>query len=640
MITLFVDSCRSLLTGKIRPSFVPDAMKNDGSWRNGGWLFNGNGRIFGLSFKGGLEKAQTCRRLAAEIPALVKALRQTTCKAEQDFLKLGDELQTIYGRTSDLARQIVGAISTIDSEDGTGTLHELQALVRESLAKMTAFRSEAASKKEVIRMIAADVAGLGRYCSEAERMATYLTVIGFNIRIESAQKEEFDKLFGVIADEIRKSTGRIVEIIDRIRDDAASLCRDQTQVSCKIATDLAELGALADKADLLVSRAFGQIEELISLACSELCRAGDHSTTLTRQVGEIVMGIQLYDSMNQRIGQIIEALQDVERMIRDGAAEQVDDMVDIFNLQQARLQNLVAEVEEVYGRTQEAFASIGFCVDQLTGSLAGFAEQRDSTAGNPFDQLSEAFLQLDGLLGSGTGLIVDIDELSEKTAGSAGKLSLSLEQIQDISFQTRLIGLNSIVNAARLGEQGQIFEVLSNQLTGMTEYSNTFVGAAERIVGSIRDHIEKTRRQKTDDTAGDGGRDLSIGEVIENSSKQYRRFHEMSVSAGTVAEVVREDLARIQGELDFLGRLQQELLEWSHRCGELAMLLHPWAGTGQKSSEGYRRELAERYTRQQERDIHENMMFLPTAAAAAFPDDGGPAAEDEKAFCDDNVELF
>ena len=639
MISLLLDNCRSLLEGKIHSSVHARAAKNGDRAVKEDVSFIGKSTFPRLPFNGNQKKERSCRQLAEGIPFLIEALRQSTGKAENDFLELGDELQTIYARTTELAKQIVGAISIINADDGTGILHMLQALVSKSLANLATCRDEAARKQEILSMIAADVAGLDRYCAEAERMATYLTVIGFNVRIESAQKEEFDKLFGVIAGEIKKSSARIIEIVGRIRDDADTLCRDQSQVSGRIATDLSALGGLADKADKLVNRAFSQIEELIGLACDELGRASDHSATLTQKIGEIVMGIQLHDSMNQRIEHIVEALQDMEKMIDNEEAEDPAVLLDILNLQQAQLQNLVDEVETAHSRTQDAFEAIGSCVDHLTGSLAGFSAERDSDAGDPFGQLTKAFLQLDELLGSGTALIADIDQSAEKTAESAGKLNLNLEQIQDISFQTRLVGLNSIVKAARLGEQGQTFEVLSNQLTGMTEYSDNFVEAVERTVGSISSHIEKTRRQKILGQADDSDRDFSIGKVVEHCSRQYGQFHEMSASAGISAEAVKEDIARVRGELDFLDRLQLELAGLADQCGQLAGLLQPWAGKGQKSSEQYRQEIAARYTMKQERDIHENMKSKSATVAAASADEEAQQDDVELFFDDDEPVL-
>ncbi len=153
MISLLLDNCRSLLDGKSHPPAVAGAAKNGGSTAPGEGFFAGKRGFSWLSFNGQQKKTRTCRRLAEAIPALIEALRRTSCQAEQDFLTLGEELQTIYARTYELAKRIVGAISTIESDDGSGILQELQALVRESLANLATCRNEAARKEEVIGMI-------------------------------------------------------------------------------------------------------------------------------------------------------------------------------------------------------------------------------------------------------------------------------------------------------------------------------------------------------------------------------------------------------------------------------------------------------------------------------------------------------
>jgi len=664
MFNQFVDGCRSLLVGKSRSSVYSATEEYDR-----GALFAFSGSLSRLTFNG-RKKAQFCHVLAEAVPFLVEEFRGTTGRAEKHFLKLGADLQAIYGKSSELAQQIVGAISSIDTADGTGMLQELKGLVSNGLANLASCREEATGKERIIRKIAAVTGGLDRHCSEAERVGTFLTVVGVNIRIESAQKEEFDSLFGIIAEKIKQSSDRISEIIEQIRSDAASLYLDQLKASRSIAEDLSELGSLTEEADQLVNQAFGQIEELINLACLELGRAGQHSTTLTSRVGEIVMGIQLHDSINQRIEHIIEALEELESTIHDGkTAAQPADLLEILNLQQGQLLSMVEEVEAVYSRTRAALGSIGRCVEDLNGSLAGFAQGSESGRRDPFGRLTGALLQLDRLLGTGAGLIADIDASAENTAQAAGRLSGNLEQIQDIGFQTRLIGLNSIVNAARLGQQGRTFEVLSNHLAGMAAHAESFVGTMESIVEAIRGHIEETKQQ-SGCRAGVSERDLSIAAVVEKCSSRYERFRQMSAAAGSLAETVRLDLVRVDSELDFLDRLRQELLEMSERCDELARPLQAWAGDARKRTGKYRQELAKRYTMQQERDIHESILSLPAAATAStvgetsqqddgvlFFDAGLQArprmsaavgsqsgevtkAEDDKVLFDDNVELF
>lgn len=668
MISRFVDNCRSLLVGENRSSGESASRKEGGNSNDRGVFFALSGSLSRLAFNSRLKQSQSSLALAEAVPSLVEEFRGTTARAEKHFLKLGSDLQDIYGKSNELAQQIVGAISSIDAADGTGMLQELKELVSDGLANLAACREEATGKERVIKKIAAVTGGLDRHCSEAERVGTYLTVVGFNIRIESAQKEEFDSLFGVIAEKIKQSSDRIKEIIEQIRNDAADLYLDQLQASRAIDTDLSGLGSLTEEADQLVNRAFGQIEELINLACVELGRAGQHSTTLTRRVGEIVMGIQLHDSINQRIEHIVEALEDVEKVLLDGeAAAQTDDLLEILNLQQAQLRCMVEEVETVYTRTRTALESIGCCVEDLNGSLAGFAEQSDIGSGDPFDRLTEALLQLDRLLVNGASLITDIDASAVKTAQAAGRLSGNLEQIQDIGFQTRLIGLNSIVNAARLGQQGRTFEVLSNHLAGMAAHAESFVGTVERIVESIRGHIEETKQQ-SGCRAGVNGRDLSIAKVVENCSSRYAGFRQMSAAAGTLAETVRTDLARVEGELDFLDQLGQELVALSERCSDLALPLQSGVDGGRKKNGKYRQELEQRYTMQQERDIHANILSLPAAvpfggettfhgepvllfdeepgAQPLRPSDGGAqsvgasSAENDKDLFDDNIDLF
>jgi len=148
MIGLLFGSCRSLLAAKASSPLVVKATKLGRCSGKIGRQFTFGFGLFGLRPNGKQKKTQTFRRLAEGIPSLVEALQQIAGMAGHDFLRLGDELQTIYSGSTKLARQIVGAISTIESDNGTGILQELQTLVSGSLANLTSCLAEAAGKEE------------------------------------------------------------------------------------------------------------------------------------------------------------------------------------------------------------------------------------------------------------------------------------------------------------------------------------------------------------------------------------------------------------------------------------------------------------------------------------------------------------
>jgi hypothetical protein len=628
MIGLLVDNCREFLQ---RRSSRPHTLFSMGEEAMTALLPNGR------------KKGQAAEDISVHIPELIDSLRNTTGKTENHFFKLGEDLQTIHREASGLAQQIVEAIRIIEADDGSGIVQELGPLVNKNLVQLSGCQRETENKKDILQAIAREVSGLEQQCGGAQKMATYLTVIGFNMRIESAQRETFDKLFGVIAEEIRKSSAKILDIITRIENDARSLCQDEQRVSRQITVDLLSLKKLADKADHVVKEAFRRIEELLSLAFVEMAKAREYSDNLTRRIGEIVMGIQLHDSLSQRIEHIVEAIKDIDGLL-DGASagkisgHSIDNAVEIITLQIAQLENMADEVNGVHANTEKAFCSIRECMEDLIGSLQGFGLRERTEAdltqqGNsdPFASLTKALKELDEILKSGESLIAGIDSSAARSAAAAEQLNRYLQQIQDISFQTRLIGLNSIVNAAHLGNEGQIFEVLSNQLTGISEYSDNFVGAVEKIVGSIQSHLEKAEQQKDHATGSNFEHSFSIGQVIEHSSKRYAHFHTLTFSAGAKAKQLGKKLFMVQEELGFLDSLQEDLQALKGKAETMREILLPIASPEKRNRRSSHRLLTERYTMKRERDIHRNILALSVSEST---DD---SAADREA---DKVELF
>ncbi len=609
------------------PFIDPDAVAGFRRW------------IFPVRFLVGKEAREKEER-ADRLRQIGASLRQSCDDAEQHFLNLGEKLQQLYADTVGLTNGIVTTVRILDRGDGGGMLDELANLVKKALTALEGSRQNAVAKLESISRMAAQIEKLHQLCGDAERIAAYLTVVGFNIRIQSAREERFAQTFSVIASESRSFSQKIVGIVERVQHDTEEIIRGHAGSKAAISQDLVDMQRLGDEARRLVEEAFHRIEKLVAMACRTLSQAEEQSRKVSEQVGEIVMGIQLHDSISQRISHMEEAFADAAALLEPAAghvaggasaAERQGTLHAILDVQVGQLEVIIREISTVYHATTRAFAEIRTVIASLQDSIAGFSAGPDhppSAGGDNGDDtafagLKDALGSLGAILGRSSKLLEDISLSSDQASAAAGQLSRYMEQVRKISFETRLIALNAIVNAAHLGEEGQTFEVLANELTVLSRQSDKFVEAVEAIISTITELGGELKFDAA--TAAITGAEELTAAVLEAESR-YSRFEEDAAQAHSQAEALQGAIEAICSELQFLPAFADELNGCLQQLIALRDGFAAWQGQVNPQLVGHSGSLAGRYTMESERVIHQDRLNQPLTDVPA-------AADHDDAIC-------
>jgi methyl-accepting chemotaxis protein len=89
------------------------------------------------------------------------------------------------------------------------------------------------------------------------------------------------------------------------------------------------------------------------------------------------------------------------------------------------------------------------------------------------------------------------EERIEAVVALTGRIDEAVEAMTDLNRQTRLIGINANIEAARLGEQGRAFGVIAGHLQ---EFSKTMAAATKRVedlIGAVRNELPVIAEQST-----------------------------------------------------------------------------------------------------------------------------------------------
>ena len=185
-------------------------------------------------------------------------------------------------------------------------------------------------------------------------------------------------------------------------------------------------------------------------------------------------------------GQILDTKPN-EDLIRQGATE--------MNIDPDSLWSATQNIDIVPRSNIEAAAEVLYIVvNQL--AMNGYRQLEMKTMSeslvDSFEQISQT---VEVLAESAQSITTDQYELTENIKGveeTVGKISTVLKSIEAIANNTKLIGLNASIEAARLGETGRGFSVVAKEIQNLSGKSKETTIEINKMNQTITENIEET----------------------------------------------------------------------------------------------------------------------------------------------------
>ena len=558
--------------------------------------------------------------------SLNTSLETTIKEVEPEFMQLAQNLQSANADAAAITRQIHETVHLIGGESDEGVLVKIGGLVKETLGELKKRQLEVADNLGYVR---ADVEHLDAFYSRSadiEKIARFLRVCGLNIDIESSRSKKSREMFSVIAQEIRNFSEKVIEIAKNIREDVEAARTSQLLAYEEISEGLNHLQRLGDDARQAVKNSVGEIEQIMGLSLKALEKVGVHTRKISLQVGEIVVAIQFHDNLSQRIDHIAKALNDVGNLSTGAMsasepnvknAEELAGACSIVDVQIAQIKQAISEIDAVYQKSRGAFEEIGSEIIGLASSLSSLAHENSGSGSipaesikDPFAVLKSALANLHRLLGRGGGLIERMQETTFQASEATTRLFSYMEQVRTLSHETDIIALNAIINAAQMGAEGRTQEVLAQEIKILSDQTRGFVDDVEKVLDSISVSAQnmdiRTPAGSNAAQAADGvaGAKMSLDTGIEEISEAYTQYNENSANVFQGAELLKNAVSHAGAGLEFLPALAGELTGHLKQIEAIREVLSPWAVGDMDETD----TLAARYTMQQERDVHEQLI--------------------------------
>jgi methyl-accepting chemotaxis protein len=614
--------------------------------------------------------AEEAARLSAEVAHSTSALQQTCSRVEDDFLKMGEQLQSVYAQAGQMTRAAQEALSFIGTDADQSVLSTITRTASRALADLDPEQSRIADRLQNIGSICNCLHKLHPLTGNLNRIAKVLKIVATNINIESCRAGEYQEDFAVLSQEIRTLSNTVATLARTLRDEIQTTAEELERMQAAMQTKLSRFSQVADDARHMVARVAPQCQALMADSVGAFQRVSADAEAISASIGQIVVSLQIHDNVSQRVEHVVEALADVRLSLQPleddspNKAISADPMPAIdanLELQEAQLENIIADIDRVFQESGHAFSTIGdYIHDVVAGILKIAWGQSSADANHSIEAGSVGALQtvlekIRELVGQGDQTIEELMTIGHNATEAVARIGAQVERVKDVNFDIRLKALNAIFKSTHLGGQGRAIGALVQEMKDLAEQSNHLVEQIESLRGAIMDQSDQMQARSQAEVGDDqegalvnvAELDLAIRNYAEAGANLTGKADEMTRLGHTIDAAVLAAADQLAFLIPFTGELRTH----QKQLNACRTQMTPWMISGGDTTGLDKARLSGRYTMQQERNIHASILDLKTdglageavTESAAGPDDSCDemACKDaDQSNLGDNVELF
>ena len=342
-------------------------------------------------------------------------------------------------------------------------------------------------------------------------------MLGTFIRVESARLGSMGTDFLTLANEINQLgkgiEARCLNIFTESQSLSSSLKHSLANVLNIKASQEGQLQVVIDKTMLSLT----SLMEKQNLASATAGRISDNYQSISGNISNIIMSLQIHDITRQQIEHVDQALQNVSSLMNErdhqhGRQEQALMLaLHICRIQAAQLAIARDKLTHAVGHIIGNLRSIATDIEAITQQVQGLAGDA-SQAGKSFLVEMEEYLAAvtDGLDLYGAAR-QDLVGLMQAVAPAIGDMAKFLLDIERIEIAIERIALNACIKAAHLGEEGAALGVLAEatqNLLGDTRQQT------QAVSGSLKSIKAAAQQLSLDQGAGEGQVEVDVASLV------------------------------------------------------------------------------------------------------------------------------
>lgn len=544
-------------------------------------------------------------------------LRQLAGSTEQDFLRIGSQMQEAYMHTAALsqtARQLVEIA-------GGSRIGELMVQLRQMLSEMAAYLDQAQQRSvdncNQIARVGTVLKQVGQPVEDFRRMAKQLYIFEVLIRIESTYLKEMGAEFLNLAADIRKLSSQIKGKTSSIKKNIDTL---QTTVGDNSRYFEQEIHLGEQRKTGAITNTEQSLSSLESIHQNYIQSGSvieSISTKNSEDISEIVQSLQMQDSYRQQVEHVLEAIEGLEPFFQATAApaageadhldrEAILKVGDVCEIQHAQLKfagiSLYNSVETIIAK----LGNIRQSQHEITNDISTGASTK--LQGHSFlGEITANMSAVTGLLQEYGRTTTTMDEMMRNVLGTMGEITTFVHDVEQFGSEIIQIALNARIKAVCTGQEGAAMSSLSDEVGQLSKDAIRRTDIISQALGEIQTITESIAGESDPEqtTLADQLNQMQsqLDQLLAALEQVGGELHALIKQMHLQGESLAKEFDQITRGISVHKRTQQMaagVLEKLEQVFMASRKMYP-------ASEAFKEELhslAARYTMESERRIH------------------------------------
>ncbi|MBN2161688.1 MAG: methyl-accepting chemotaxis protein [Pontiellaceae bacterium] len=463
------------------------------------------------------------------------ALRRVNALSEQEFVKLGGKLQEFIQMGLELTERCNAMAQLLSGREFTETMNfkleklaEINLLIRE-------IEIDYNWTHEILQNLLIQLDEISRPLGEISRQLIMLRTLGVSTLTCIAQLGVHGREFLSVAESLQEMTNEVEKNIN-------SLTEQILPLKAMAGVALNELNALHSTSFSQISDVVTQFSDTIHHFISHRSEYENESAQLaknyeafTSNIMNIVVALQFQDFLRQSLEHSIEAL---DSLNESKCICNYRNISELSHLQKR-------QIEEAYG----SFASE---VQQVTQNLEKMSEHahNDMRDAEHLERIPVRLTDLANTLNRKVVLVNDYSRQMECMNRTSKQVTFKVETMFEavrnmnaIDSHIRLLGLNSTIKAARIGEGGEALITLAEAIRACASEISSNGSKVSVMLGEV------VRRFATfNDSRKD--KDMILHEIEDRLSSKTEAINALKSTADTIMSEISTCGHRVVDELE------------------------------------------------------------------------------------------